>query len=243
MVDPLNSDSQDLQIPCVTADQLLAAEREVAYRIQLERTEVFPSEANWAYITEHAMRGLAPLLYDKYMLAWITAPKERSDLHELALTEFPHYLDALPRSVAIKTVFADLESAPEAAIHIVHQCQLFDAPTLNQILGQAATPHLRSMVCAMLDALQPQYTHADMTSMRTLLKKLENLPALGEMREVRAIFGRDLRYICPNGHSNSPRHEHCTSCYLNIEGLTPEDVENIEHYSNRISLLDKMLPR
>lgn len=221
----------------VTAEELIALEREQRYKSQLERPEVFPSRENWEYIIEQRMAQLAPLLYRKFLVATLTEDKNRGDFQETALEMFPQYLNVIPRTIAVETVFSDVESNTEASMEIIHSCKLFDAPTLLNLLNKGAAP---GVVALCVDAYQPEYEIEDIQEMKRLRDKLMNLPSTGDIRESRSIFGRDLRYVCQNGHSNNSQSEYCVQCGLNMQGLKAEEVKNIDEFSHRVRLLEQM---
>lgn len=221
----------------VSADALVAAERAERYRRQLARADVFPSAANWDYIIDHAMYPIARELYRKYLVAWVTDQDVRSDYHDLALARFPDYLRAIPREHAVAAVYSDVESSPDATKALIDDVRLFDAPSLMRILGAGNVV----FVADTLLTLQPEYGPKDLQNMASLQHMLDNLPALGEYRESRAIFGSGLRYICPGGHNNPSDTEYCTQCNLNIYGLNPEQSANITAFAARVRLLRSLL--
>lgn len=224
----------------ITAEELLALERSQRYKRQLADADVFPDARNWKYITEYVMESLAPELYRKFLLAWLTPESQRSDFHELALECFPDYLGAIPRQTALETVYSDITSSPEATLHLVDVCRLFDARRLMRLLDEDADPHF---VAQCLGAYQPEYTAADVRAMSQLVQRMHALPDQGSLKESHSIFGRDVRLVCPNGHSVSieagqdPEDCFCPTCDLNIQGLTSDDADAIKSLANRVSIL------
>ena len=222
----------------VAADQLLAGERAMRYMRQLERPEVFPSRANWEYIIENRMGVLAVPLYRKYLMAWLTPEGDRSDYHDLAIEMMPAYVRSIDRGEAVDAVYADVDTASDAALALIIDCQLFDAESIDALLDVAETV---PFAADCLEAYQPEYTEADLARMRELLRRFKNLPAIGEVSESRSVFGREVRYICPEGHSNPSNQEFCAQCGENIQGLTEAQVAGIERFEQRVEVLGRLL--
>lgn len=224
----------------ISADELLALERSQRYKRQLADADVFPDARNWQYIIDNAMQAIAPELYRKFLLAWLTPESQRSDFHELALERFPDYLAAIPRSLALDTVYSDVTSSPEATLHLVDVCRLFDACRLMDLLDDEVDPRF---VAQCLGAYQPEYTTADVRAMAQLVQRMHNLPDQGSIKESHSIFGHDMRYICPNGHSVSvdgrtdTEDIFCPNCDLNIQGLSSDDADAVKSLANRVNLL------
>lgn len=231
-------DDSDMAIRRVSADTLLAGERAEKYRVQLERAEVFPSAANWRYIIDYGMYTLAPLLMRKYFMAWLCDETDRSDYHTLVLDNMPEYMQAIPRDVALDSVYRDTVTAPDAVMSLIDKAQLFDAPTLTHMLDDCENARF---VAECLSFMQPDYTEDDLYSMRLLLDALRNLPELGEMRTQRSIFGSDLRFVCPNGHSNNARTVFCDHCGRDIHGLEEKHYIMIDNFAKRIEILQRLL--
>lgn len=229
---------ENLSTNCVTVEELIAGERAERYKRQLERPEVFPDASNWDYIIANKMTEIAPELYRKYLVSWMTPEKQRSDYHDLALDRFPEYIRAIDRETALVAVYDDITSATEATLNLIHKCKLFDSIQLMSLLDEGVNP---GFVADCMDAYQNRYTADDISDMQRLRKAMTALDPEGEMHENRSIFGRELRYICPNGHSNSAQLEYCAQCGLNINGLTESQVSNIASFDTRLRILQRLM--
>jgi hypothetical protein len=227
----------DEQLNLISADELIAAERAERYKRQLERPDVFPAASNWQYIIDNRMSIIGRELYRKYLVSWLTPAAERCDYHELALLRFSDYLNAIDRKDAVEIVYSDITSAPEATKGLIADCRLFDAQKLYKILGEGDV----TFVVDCLDTFQPTYSAADLHNMQRLALAIDNLEPLGEMREARSIFGRETKYICPEGHTNSAQQEFCATCGLNINGFTGEQVAVIREFRSRTTTLAGLL--
>jgi hypothetical protein len=227
----------DESLNVVSADQLIAAERAERYKRQLERPDVFPAASNWQYIIDNRMSLIGRELYRKYLVSWLTPSAERCDYHELALQRFSDYLNAIERKDAVEIVYSDITSAPEATKGLIADCRLFDAKKLYKILNDGDI----AFVVDCLDTFQPTYSADDLRNMQRLILAIDNLEPLGEVREARSIFGRETKYICPEGHTNSAQQEFCATCGLNINGFTGEQVAVIREFRSRTKTLSGLL--
>ncbi len=226
----------------ISADELRAECLKERYSRQLVRPEVFPSAENWQYIIEHRMTGIGAGLYRKYLVSWLMDKSERCDYHLAALTYFPEYIAAVNREYALKVVYSDIESAPEASIAVIQSARLFDAPSLIELLGNTDKSHL-NFVVSCLSAYQPEYTQADLADMRTLLAAVQNPDPIGEIRQNKTILGSTTKYICPNGHINDVENNYChvETCGLNIYGLTEAQDDIIDEFVRRLDVLSTLL--
>lgn len=232
-------ESMERSAATVSADELNAECLSRKYAALLEKPEMFPSERNWQFIIDHRMENLGTLLYRKYLVSWLMPEQKRDAIHRYALKYFPEYVSAVSRPYAVKLIYSDFQSAPEAFSEVVRTCMLFDARQLHHMVVQGEV----ELVISLLDVFQPEYTVSDAQAMRTLLGALRALPKLGRIEESRNIFSHEMRYYCPAGHSNSTSIEFCThdGCGLNIYGLTYDQQQNINDFSDRIDALDSLL--
>ncbi len=221
----------------ITFDQLRAEELRLRYLEMIDRPDVYPTRANWDFITRHAMLGLGPALYRKYLAALSYDEDDREELHQAAVDCFPDYLRAVPRPYAARTIYADLSTAPEAARALIEQCRLFDAPAIMELLDEGRLDDAMLAV----DAYQDSYTAADIAHMHTLRDRLLSLPALGSQEQRRNLMGiASLRFICPEGHTNDPDEQYCTRCGKDIYGLTATQNARIDIFMRRLQALDNL---
>lgn len=223
----------------ITSDQLRAAYDEERYAIRLRDPEVYPNAAQWQYITDHAMGTLAPRLYRKYLVSFLTPKEERTPQHEAALKMFATFLRAINRDDAVKAIYSDVTSSPDATLAIIDECELFDANELIRLAEDGET----QFVADALNTFMPEYTEDDLNEMSRLAVTMTNLPARGEVREVRGLFRNERKYVCPNGHANPPEAEFCNepSCGLNIYGINRDGIENLRKYNQRLDILSRLI--
>ena len=222
----------------ISADELKIEELRLRYLELIARPEVFPTQANWRFISSHKMHGLAMGLYQKYLTALTIDDNDREQLHEIAIREFPDFIKSISREEAVDAVYSDLTTAPEASLELIKEAGLFSADYLIHLLDQG---EIRT-VMNILEVYQPEYSAEDIDSMEELLSRLETLPQLGEIKEVGGIFGSSLKYICPNGHKNQPDAEYCAhpGCGQNIYGLTQQEKTRLATYANRVKALKSL---
>lgn len=213
------------------------------YLSRLDQPDVFPSARQWQTIIDERMHGLGPLLYRKYLVSRMLPKESRSGLHTSALRHFPEYLRVIDHAEAVDTVYADCHTDQEAFIELVTSCQLFDARRILQLLDcEADNCSYLHLTARLLDAYQPQYDVADLHCMQQLLFRLQNLPALGAVEERRNLLGQTtMRYRCPMGHTNPHSEVYCTTCGLDIRGLSEADENAIDNYTARVEALDDLL--
>lgn len=237
---PEDASTASVQNAGITAEQLIAAERADKYKRQLERPEVFPSQENWEYIIDARMDIIAPELYRKYLIAWLTPEKQRSDFHYAALSNFGKYITAIDRQAALDAIYEDVTSSPEATLDLIAECRMFDAEHLMQLLDEGIDP---AFVAECMDAYQPMYRPEDLTDMQHLLEAMNDLPDQGSVSESRSFFGSGIRYICPNGHSNNRETRFCTQCGEDIHGLTERQSNIIAAFERRLATLRRILAK
>ncbi len=222
----------------ISAEQLRIEELRQRYLQLINRPDVFPTRANWQFITKTAMHGLADALYRKYLIALTTDDSDRHELHDAAVEEFPQYLASIDRSEAIAAVYSDLTTAPSESNELIRKLQLFDAREISILLDKGKI----SQAVDIIDVYQPEYSDKDLEQMKSLAMRLSHLPTHGRIETIKGVFSSNQKYICPNGHRNSPDTVYCTnsSCGLDTHGLTESQNEKIQTYNNRVKALESL---
>lgn len=92
-----------------------------------------------------------------------------------------------------------------------------------------------------------RYNVKDLSFMKEIQDILDNLPDLGKIETVKGgMFGKEsLKYICPKGHKNDVNNEFCTTCdcWMNIKGLTQQEVGIVNNFRNKVSILENLLTK
>lgn len=205
----------------------------------LEQPDVFPSQANWDFIIDNRLTGVGEGLYRKFLVSAVLPESERRSPNRIALKEFPRYIASVPREYAVEVVYDDTVSAPDATRKLIEDCRLFDA---NAILGLVRRGEA-GMAADLLAVFQPLYDAKDLADMKALLQRMRHLPEEGEIISNAGLLRREVRYICPAGHSNAAEADYCThsGCGLNIHGLTRRQCEAIDDFERRVNALSDLL--
>lgn len=223
----------------ITSEQLRIEELRLKYLELLKRPDVFPTLANWQFISSNSLKGLCALLYGKYMTALTVDDNDRENLHDVAIEEFPKYLTTVDRAEAVGAIYGDVDTDRKTAESLIRQNGLFDAESLLKLLKNGET----DFAISLLDIYQPEYSTDDVKGMDALLEFLDNLPVKGKIENRAGIFGTSEKYICPEGHANPSEEEYCrhSGCGKNIRGLTEVQEQKILQYSKRIEALKSLL--
>ena len=233
---------QGSETKVVTADELNVETLRIKYERLLDRPEVFPSEANWDFLIQNKVfKGVAKKLYHKYLVASLVPEEQSTGWYKIALRKFPEYLCAIPRNVALDTVYSYINSKPEFTSRLINECQLFDAQRLAVTLQQG----FRGFTVDCLTSYQPEYTLEDYRDMKMLDNMLSELVPLGTVEEKSGFFRRDNQYVCPSGHRNPSTEQYCATagCGIDIYGFTKPQRQNIEIFRSRLQALANLLEK
>lgn len=223
----------------VTARSLKAEELRLRYEELLADASVFPTKANWDYIIENRMEGIGALLMQKYLTALHIDDVDRVELHQVAVDEFPRYLEAIERDYALEVVYGNT-SDKRAFVDLVRRCRLFDADYLiDMIRCDGLSPAIE-----VLDVYQPEYDEASLEAMKRLLAFFDELPRLGRYENRQGLFGSSVKYICPAGHVGGDASTvYCqhSGCGLDVRGLTESQAKAVGILAHRVKALGNLL--
>lgn len=203
----------------------------------LQRPDVYPTRANWKYISESRMRGLCRLLYGKYLTALTIDDNDRDELHDVAVAEFPKYLAGVGLDEAVEAIYCDIDTNTGATKSLIRDCRLFDAGRLEALLREGRI----RFVLDLTDVYRREYDEAQFNDMKSLASALDNMPELGHIEERQGLFGRQSRFICPEGHNNTADNVFCNHCGLDIFGKSEADYARIELLNKRIEALESLI--
>lgn len=222
----------------ITAQQLKAEELRIQYSRLLEDPGVFPTKTNWDYIIDNRMEGLGHMLLRKYIAALTVDDVDRADLHQVAISEFPRYLQTIPRQYALEVVYGDT-AHPEISRDLIRRCMLFDAIYISNLIDCDEI----QLALDVIDVYQPEYSDDDLAPMQRLLSRIDNLSPRGYIERRQGLLGSSMRYICPNGHANDGSAEFCThsGCGLNARGMTEAQAKAVEIFRRRVDALENLL--
>lgn len=221
----------------ISAEQLRNEERRLRYLTLIERPDVFPTLANWQFITSNALQGLGHHLYKKYLTSITIDDNDREELHDIAVKEFPAYLAAIDRREAVDVVYGDVTTAPEHTIRLIRDNRLFDASSISRLISAGNLDFAMSVI----DVYQPEYSFADLEAMENLGSQIDSLPLRGIIEERQGFFGSSEKYICPDGHINPADNVYCRGCGKNARGLTETQEKAIAQFKGRLQALKSLL--
>lgn len=223
----------------ISANELRTEELRLKYLELIQRPDVFPTRANWQFITSNAMRGLGFALYHKYLTALTIDDNDRQQLHDIAVEEFPAYLAAIDRDEALEVIYSDVTTAPAHTAELIRNTALFSAEHIIDLLNRGCI----KFAIDILDVYQPSYGIDDVEPIERLIELIDRLPSSGKIERKTGIFGSTEKYVCPRGHVNPPDTEYChhAGCGMNARGLTESQEKNIAVLGNRLNALKSIL--
>lgn len=150
------------------------------------------------------------------------------------------YFSSLPTDFATNFIYSVYANENFNAIRsLMTNCKLF-SPSETLKLFDRFTPNY---VTNILLADKQEYTSEDLQDMLKIYEKLNNLPDTGKIETVKGgMFSKEKEmFICQNGHTNDKDKEFCTSCGVNMKGLTQEDLKKITSFKSKIDILLSLL--
>lgn len=197
--------------------------------------ELSPSSSEINFILENGLWELVPSLYDYYVTY-----NQESDAR--AIDEyFPTLMSVISYEVAMQFIYNDYLDRWRLAYPLIKKNKLFNAQKVLDIMRDGNV----DLAITLLQTEKKTYTRTDVEDMECIIKYLDNLPDKGQIAEVRAgAFSAKMveMYIYPFGHRNDKNIEFCENygCGLNIKGLTPEQVEVIKVFKEKVRIVKNM---
>lgn len=152
------------------------------------------------------------------------------------------FMQIVDRKLVIQVVYKKMKGSDSdfrTARMLVRKHQLFDAKSMIDLL-QSVDP---SRAISILEVEQPSYSESDLKDMEALMEAIDNMPDQGKIEMVKGgVFSKDAdKFICVCGHKNNPEVEYCSECGRNIKGLRQSEVDMINAFKNRVSVLKDLL--
>ena len=146
-----------------------------------------------------------------------------------------HYIGLFKDEEVIEKVYAKYMEN-EVYFNIIEQNNIFDC---KQVLRIAESDPIKAI--KLLSVGKSSYSKEDISYFKQIVNKYENLPNRGtfEMSKAGMFSKSQKQYICEEGHANEEGVEFCKKCGKNIQGLTKEDVQNINDMKLKIEVLEK----
>ena len=200
------------------------------------------STKSWEFILNNPSPEFAPGLTKRYARL-VGSDRYTEDVYASFRRNYESYISLIDREIAIKFLYPLLiDLSPNVFTHvwtILDDNNLLDVDSIRYILKDRT---LGSAVYRLLTLRKPSYTSTDLTAMKQLLDEIDNLPNVGTVEVLKeGLFKGREKYICRNGHKNSPDREFCSECGENIKGQTEDDIKAIEEFRRRCNALEKLL--
>lgn len=164
------------------------------------------------------------------------------DAYKESILFIEKYLSLFSKDEIIDKVYSRYETNNEEIKTLITNCNLF-SPT--NILSLCRTNcHL---VIDLLLTHADYYQKEDVLVMRKIYDMLTSLPDTGKIEIVKGglLSKEQEKFICQNGHKNSPDSEFCENfnCGVNIKGLTKDEILTISEFKQRIDVLSDMIEK
>ena len=199
----------------------------------------FPNQEEWNFILQYNLTDLAPTLYDLYARVF---QEQLSQIEVDTVNNFRQLLSNMNYEEATEVIYFDYESRHKIAIKLINDNRLF-CPEKVLSLMKKGYPDLAA---DLLETEKSEYTAKDIETMAEIVKSFDNLPDKGSIQSVKSGIlssKTEEKYICPNGHKNNKERLYCDEydCGLNIKGLTYSQVQKLEKFKTRLSILQNLL--
>ena len=145
------------------------------------------------------------------------------------------YIGLILDSSVIEKLYSCYLKNDEFLKIIEYNC-IFDS---KQVLRVAEQDPIKAV--KLLGIGKKKYEKEDIGFFKQIVSKYDNLPNRGtfEMSKGGMFSKSQKQYICEHGHANDEGIEFCKECGINIQGLTKEDIQNIEDMKLKIDVLEK----
>ena len=226
----------------VTSEILLTAiaKREILHILNNDNTPL-PSD-KWETILKNPDREYVIPITRRLFDINVMGPQGFEDEYRGFEKNIDAFLQIVDRKLVIQVVYEKLkgdDSDYRTARMLARKHQLFDAKSIIDLL-KVVEP---SRAISILEVEQPSYSESDLIDMEALIEALDNIPNQGKIEMVKGgVFSKDKdKFICVCGHKNNPDEEYCSECGRNIQGLRQSEVDTINAFKNRVSVLKDLL--
>lgn len=230
--------------------QVIYADEHVSYtRLNIElfkqkwqarNKSVTPTRAELDFIMEHGLIELAPSLFEYYTDFDVIYDPDNEDKPIFSI--FPLLLSTLTYDEAVAFIYNDYINNFKRSYNLISKYKLFNGAHVLRVLQEDIRLGIE-----LLELEKKEYTRQDLEQMKAILNYLDNLPDQGKIEMTKSgMFSSKMEemYICPLGHKNARDVEFCQgelgTCELNIKGLKPTQVQDIETFKNRVNILEKL---
>lgn len=150
------------------------------------------------------------------------------------------YFSSLPVDFATKYLYSVYSENNFRAIGwLLSKCKRFSPFETLNLFGQLSLNCITHIL--LID--KKEYTSDDLKYMSQIYEKFNSLPNIGKIELVKGgIFSKEKEmFICSCGHTNDKEREFCSSCGMNIKGLTEQDLEIIDKFKAKIEIINGLI--
>ena len=227
---PDNDNENDFKAEIITQSDL---DKEIYRRFIVDsiNNNVTLSHAWVEFLLENPQVEIIPKLLERYSSCCDSLPfaEETKDLEKVLL--------AFPKEKLIPIIYSDDLSNHKSYIAIIKNGGYFDAKSILNFLDIDI-----HVAIILLEARTNYYTKEDLSYMKQIIDKLDNLPNTGKIELTKGgLLGKEqMKFICEKGHRNDPEAEFC-NCGVNLKGLTKTEVDIINRFKIKTKVLDEVL--
>lgn len=146
------------------------------------------------------------------------------------------YFSSLPVDFATKYLYSVYSENNSRAIGwLLTKCKRFSPLETLNLFERLPLKYITYIL--LVDKIE--YTHDDLKYMLQIYEKFNSLPNIGKIELVKGgIFSKEKEmFICSCGHTNEKERKFCSSCGVNIQGLSEQDLEIIDKFKAKIEII------
>lgn len=161
--------------------------------------------------------------------------------HSQSIEYIEKIIDQMPYEESCNIIY-DKITSNKCLFELIKFAKLFNPEKVLKIIKSDLRLGVKFLACD-----KKQYNVKDLSFMKEIQNVIDNLPDLGKIDTVKSgMFGKESpKYICPNGHKNDIDNEYCTTadCWMNIKGLNRQEVDVVNNFRNKVSILENLLTK
>lgn len=191
----------------------------------------------WQYLLSHQMTNIAPTIISHYInvksLSYDQQPYLSEDLEKYVTA----YLRSLPYDIVVDLLYN--KETIDKTKSLIQSGAYFNAKKVLSLMEEGNPIDYINL----LKVEKQTYNASDLADMKLIVNKLDNLPEIGSIQEVKGgmFSSSGLKYICPNGHKNDPNSTFCSDCFLDIHGLTSGHHSILNQFKMKVEALEAIL--
>jgi uncharacterized protein YbjQ (UPF0145 family) len=202
-----------------------------------------PNQDEWIYLLNNPIEEISTQILDKYLnnIHYLNSIDISNEL-KLLLSNTINYFKVLNKEYATNILYEKLKDKPILILKIIETNNLFIPLKIIELIENDNIKLAIDCLTASMD----YYSTNDLKQMEKIIEILENLPDKGKIESVKGILSKAKdKYICPNGHKSDETSEFCENenCMLNIKGLTPNDLKQIESFKLKVDSLSILISK